>query len=152
LYQSFSPAETAGGSPSFPERNPASAIYNLIKRYLLPRLGLAKPAVDPGAAGSPFDRQVANDVIAAISSVHAYAKNHGADMVILYMDPKSPDMREEEVWARDNLLGWARTEGLPVIRPRLDKAGNPAQLFRDGLHPNAEGNKLIAKVLFDNLH
>jgi hypothetical protein len=54
--------------------------------------------------------------------------------------------------ARERLVNFAKSMGIPLLRPKdqFHRQGGPA-LYRDGIHPNAEGNAVLAKFLSDEL-
>ena len=49
LDQGFEDRTTLDANPSFPSHYPATAIGEVLGRYILPKLGLTKPAADPGS-------------------------------------------------------------------------------------------------------
>ncbi len=149
LFQARTPSETVDVHVSFPSHNPPLAMGELLGRYVLPRLGLVD-VQDPGAkSGAELLDELPNN-LKTIQSMVQLVRNKGAQVVVLYVEQ----------------LGYARAQGgpikageraflqlmqdmnVPLVRPgdALESAGGKL-VFRDHIHPNAQGNAVIATVL-----
>jgi len=148
LFQPYVESTILDKHPAFPSRPPKSAIIEVVTRYVLPRLGLGPTLMDPGAAGSTLDPAAARDVLDAVEKIHEYAMAQGARLIILYMDPARPSDDSRMIAARDRLLAWAQQSSIALVRPELAKRqSEDRRLFRDALHPNEDGNAVIAEEL-----
>lgn len=144
LTQGFAPPALLDTHPNFPSRNPPGALYEIVTRYLAPRLNLTKATVDPGstAAGA---METEAEIQATISSIREMALASGAKFMILYWDMRNPTTAAPD--RRERLFAWARANGVAIVRPQLAQRHDADKLFIDAAHPNAAGNALIAKAL-----
>ena len=131
-------------NPSFPSHSPATALGEIWTRYALPRLGLAQ-AADPGSELTAFAGGNVAAVQAAVAAIDAQVTRAGARLVVLYWDPR--ELRPAAEPARQRLFQWAERQGVPVLRPQLNRRADAGLLFRDAIHPNPRGNARIAGEL-----
>ncbi|MDF0490939.1 GDSL-type esterase/lipase family protein [Sphingomonas sp. H39-1-10] len=150
LGQPFARSDILDNNVSFPTRYPLSALGGFVKRYVLPRVGLAPPSYDPGSTSGKFDPESFAMVLKAVDNIRTEAERHGAKFTILYWDVRDPPTTDV-ISARNVLFSYADRHNIQVFRPYLNKVGQGERFFRDQIHPNAEGNIEIAKVLRDNI-
>lgn len=150
LFQAKSGPDIVGSHHSFPDRQPLLALQEAVTRYVLPAMG--RWTGDPGAV--LYQRSDA-DVRRALSSIERISmmtKRAGANLVVLHVEqPRSLEPGDAlTVWAKRALFRRLSDLEIPLIRaaPAMEQAGG-TRLFRDGLHPTAGGNRVIAKSLFD---
>jgi GDSL-like Lipase/Acylhydrolase family len=136
--------------PGFPDHVPFSAIGELLSRYLWPRLvgSLKDDSPLPDPAGSDAERLAC---LRLLGSTAALMQSGGAKVVFLLM----PEAREFQdatyaAVARRDFLEEAKRLTIPVINPYADLQSsrqhgqNP---FRDAVHPNPLGNRIVAKLV-----
>jgi lysophospholipase L1-like esterase len=146
LYQPAAQSALVGSHPSFPSSAPWLALHELVARYVLPRLFPGEYS-DPGADRLPGPSPVLGEVVEQILSIMRGARAQGAIPVVLYverpglLDSSNPHMQQ----AKTFLFQVLEREHVAVssTREAVDLAGGEA-LFRDGLHPNAGGNRILA--------
>ncbi|MCD8266931.1 MAG: hypothetical protein LUC33_07245, partial [Prevotellaceae bacterium] len=134
-----------GVSASFPDRQYRSAIVELWQRYLLPRITRKKDTADP-------DRQVAEGVgihkagktfNTGFDELKGMADEAGIDMVI-YLHPDQKEMSERRFNEQEEeIIAWAKANGVELTSG-LD-AGESLGTYRDGIHLNAEGQKILGE-------
>ena len=146
LDQPFVGPEILDSNISFPSKNPSSALGELTTRYIMPRLGLGRPTADPGSTADAFDPQRAQKVLGSLDSIRRFANANGAKLIILYWDLVDPAPAGVAA-ARNRMLSYASDHQVVVIRPDLNKNRNGQRYFRDGIHPNVNGNAVIANDL-----
>lgn len=144
LTQGSSSSAILDVNANFPSRNPPGALYEIVTRYLAPRLHLAQAAHDPGStAGADIAPEAG--IQATVQSIRAMAIASGAKFMILYWDMRDPTTTAPD--RRERLFAWARAHGVAIVRPQLAQRPDADKLFIDAAHPNASGNALIAKAL-----
>jgi lysophospholipase L1-like esterase len=148
LFQAEESAAIVGRHPSFPSVSPALAVEELLRRYAMPRLARISSA-DPGT-GEPSGATLASRQ----AEIHAlriaeHLRRLGVIPLVLYVE------RPVQTEAPDPHLTHARSSFFEAMtrhniafrstRDAIERAGGAA-LFRDGLHPNAAGNRILAQV------
>jgi hypothetical protein len=150
LFQVAAPSDIVGAHPSFPEHAPLLGLQELLTRYVTARLFSKPVPFDPGAELSMASLDVTRSVLADVRWILLRARHQGAiPVVVLVESVGTSDQSEEAISqakaALSQLLALMNT---PLIETTKDIAQNGgAALFRDGLHPNAKGNEVIAHVL-----
>jgi len=145
LDQQFVDASILDTNPTFPSRYPATAIGEVLGRYLAPKLGLVKPAVDPGSTPTGVNPEAEAALVPAISQIHAIATAAKARLVIIYWDAHYGPVAPETTAVREKLFAFAQTNHIAVVRPQLNTRPDWNHLFRDNMHPNPAGNSIIAQ-------
>ena len=111
------------------------------------RLGLAKPAADPGSTPTGINPPAEIDVLTTVANIEAIAANSKARLMIMYWDPHYGAAAPETVATREKLFAWAKANGIAIIRPNLTAQPDWKKYFRDQMHPNAAANQIIAEQL-----
>lgn len=148
LFQEMAPASTVGSHPSFPDSRPVLAIEELVQRYLLPRLIPGVASSDPGAGGVEASDAAAarnREDLAAIADI--VAREQGRLLVIFLK--QSDEVQDQRTWGfKRQFRGLLARRGIPVatLDEELQDRGH-AVLYRDGVHPNADGNRAIALLI-----
>jgi hypothetical protein len=138
------------GDYVFPKERPMCATWYVFRRYLLPRLLSLSMSELPPQIRKVNDRYLAN----FDANVAALCKSTGLKhpgMIFLY--PGKMDLlraRHSTEWLpeRKDLEAISSKYGLTLV----DVAQNSAWtelLYRDGVHPSAEGNVVLAKIISD---
>lgn len=140
----------APSDPNFREHAPFSATSELLTRYLWPRLvgGLMGDSLLPVPSNDEGERLAC---LRLLGSTAALIKSRGAVLVFLLM-PEAREFQEPDfaAVAKREFLQEATRLTIPVINPYPDllsskKLGqNP---FRDSIHPNPLGNRIMAKAV-----
>lgn len=150
LSQPMATADLLDHHPSFPSRRPPFALHEFWNRYVLPRI-FRFNADDPGAnQGASVAMMPVKDVETMISEARNRLTVSGARFLVVFVDlpdgKRGPGADPERVI--DRFMGRMQEVRIPVIRPASLLRGNYGEaLFRDGLHPNAQGNRNIARAL-----
>jgi lysophospholipase L1-like esterase len=150
LFQPPAGSDLVGRHPSFPDRAPRFALSELMFRYLLPWIGIGLARVDPGAAGLAPTEAAMERALAALEGLVRESRARDAVPVVMFVEQppplehQDPLTREAKMRMRE-LLGRERVT-LVETAPQVEREGGPA-LFRDGLHPNAAGNAVLAKAV-----
>ena len=147
LTQPFAPENTVG-TISYPDHKPLLGLQELVMRYILPRVAPTLFNVtDPGVnIHQNISQFKAN--LAIIRKMKKDVNADGAKMVVIFM--KQPTFSEPTnpttVFEEHTLFKTLTDLNIPFISPSAEfiKEGD-ANLFRDGVHPNPLGDKLMAK-------
>lgn len=136
--------------PNFPEHVPFSAIGELFSRYAWPRLvgSLKDDSPLPAPANSEAERLAC---LRLLGSTAALIQSRGAKLVFLLM-PETREFQEPDfaAVAKREFLQEAGRLTIPVVNPYPDLLSsrqggqNP---FRDAIHPNPLGNRIMARVV-----
>lgn len=137
-------------NPSFPTHRPMLALGEIMTRYVLPRLGLGGDGADPGASVSGFTGRNTPAVMAAVDQIARQVSAGGGRLVLLYWDTRGVTPPGAAA-ARETLLAQMASRHVPVVRPQMQKAPHAEALFRDQIHPNAQGNEFVAADLAPEL-
>lgn len=153
LFQELAGPETVDGHPSFPSQAPALALEDLVTHYLVPRI-LRRRTADPGAGLSAQLLQEARENIGLLVDMAQRARQAGAIPAVLFIEqPGRYELSDTYTVAAKTLLFAKLTQheiAHADSRQPVERAGGAA-LFRDGLHPNTEGYKVLARVAGDML-
>jgi hypothetical protein len=138
------------GDYVFPKERPVWATWYAFRRYMLPRIFSLNMSELPPPIRKVNDRYLANfDAQVAALAKSAGLKHPG--MIFLYPEKKDLLMaRHSTEWLpeRKDLEAISRKYGLALV----DVAQNSAwtdSLYRDGVHPSAWGNVVLAKIISD---
>lgn len=144
---------------SYPQRAPLSATTELVTRYIWPRISAFASAFH--ATETPKDSQtrreeVSDDLVLDLTAMRSIAEASEAAFDVVVFPNR--DEAGEGAWRRDGrtLLAALRAMGEEprVMLPELSR--NAEFFFRDRLHPNQEGQKLLAETIvelaFDAVH
>tara|TARA_R110000851_G_scaffold71769_2_gene159492 strand:- start:201 stop:1103 length:903 start_codon:yes stop_codon:yes gene_type:complete len=131
-----------GINPSFPNRQYKLAIYELFDRYLLPRLGLRfngkeELGISKKKADSKFN--------SGFNSFYKYGKNKGIPIIIYLHADRNELISNKYNNEGRKIIQFAEENNISIIQD-LNK-GLELDHFRDDIHLNDEGQKLIAKLI-----
>lgn len=146
LFQAAAPSGTVGSHPSFPRVAPFLGLQELLFRYLLPRVLENTLAADPGAIEEGDYGEVVLSVRRILGSMIGAVRSQGTEAVIVLIEhPSRMDRQDIEI---ANLEGLLNSMKVPFARISEHMGGRGGtRLFRDGVHPNPEGNRVIASIL-----
>lgn len=136
--------------PSFPSRRPMLAVEEALTRYLLPRLlGAAGP--DAGVPSQESPEQSAIELsLSALNELIGLARESGADVLVAqYWDlaEMSGPLDEGHGMIRDvaEAAGASVIQVGPAFRDAIARGEQP---FRDVIHPNGTGQRIMEQVLY----
>ena len=136
---SFKPV--VGVRKHFPAEQYASAIVELIDRYVLPRFFEPKTSVDQ-ELGIDKGEEGFNTGFEALKR---YADAQGIPMLI-YLHAERSEIKAGAYNAQgQEIIGHAEANGITLVRD-LDHGASVGEL-RDGIHPNEAGQRRIAGIL-----
>jgi lysophospholipase L1-like esterase len=147
LFQPLAGSDLVGSHPAFPDRAPRFALQELFGRYLLPRLFGGADARDPGAAAPVPGEAATRAPLEAVAAIADLVRARRAVLAVMFVEqPAELEPRGAVVdQAKQRLFTLLRERGVPLARTREAMlAGGGARLLRDGLHPNAAGNLVLA--------
>jgi hypothetical protein len=154
LFQEPAPSSIVGSHQSFPETRPYLAVQDLLHHYLVPMLlaavGLSSDAgADPGVADRKFSEAQAARNRAEVLLIEDVVREQGGRLVVMFLDESMPPHSDEAaVAARTALFTDLASRGVPVLTLRAELAHfDRSELFRDAVHPNPVGNRVIAGVI-----
>jgi hypothetical protein len=149
LFATAPSSLAVGQNRNYPDRLPASAIHEVLQRYLLPAppqpAGLAALAAEPG------DRVGIN--LAAIGMIAEFSQQHQAQLLVLLTpllrEIGSPGSRPYEVAARQRLQDFTQATSLDYIDclPIFNQDQEPAKLYRDHIHLSPIGNQRLSDLI-----
>lgn len=150
LFQEKEGSGIVGVHPSFPDRKPLLALQELWSRYLWPHLGKHLPFVDPGVI---LYSRTHGDIVRNLASFRRIAqlvRQQGAELVVLFVEQAQGIEPEDEVtlYAKSTFLAKLVADGVPFVRSAdaIEREGGTS-LFRDAIHPNAAGNRVLASEI-----
>jgi lysophospholipase L1-like esterase len=153
LFQERAGSEIVDDHPSFPSHAPAFALEDIVMRYLVPRL-MRRSVADPGAGLSAQSLEEAKMNIARLLGMSELATRSGSIPAVLFVEqPDRLEMSDPYTVSAKAMLFEALKQHEIIFldtRDRVESAGG-ALLFRDGLHPNSEGNRVLALVAAEML-
>ena len=143
IFAPKSDPSIVGTSPRHPDKRPLFAIEELIVRYILKREG---EGVNEKTAGS--ENFKANmDSLRKISDI---IKDRNATLLVVYV-PSLTEVREEEgikLGSCDLIHAEAVKLGVPFLDlTEVFRKNKNIKLFRDNIHPDSAGNKVIARAV-----
>lgn len=149
LFQPKASGEIVGHSVSFPEQKPLLALQEGIVRYFIPRFlpGLAAP--EPNLQAAPTKQDLARN-LASLDRIAKLVRARKAKLIVLLVE--QPDEFEPQTplatLSKKMLAQKAKDLNLLYANSKqaFNQAGGP-KLFRDGLHPNSQGNRVMAWVV-----
>lgn len=149
-YDVMSHVPVVGIYPNYPDRQYCLAIWEILDRYLLPRIRaiLCKPQlIDPDAqvvkdAGVAQKSQVFNP---GFNQLLQISKDNKISFVI-YLHPEVGEVENRQYKEGGKLIiDWAESHGVKLISG-LDE-GVTVDMFRDVIHPNEKGQRNLANSL-----
>lgn len=136
-----------GRSASFPDRAPLLATQELVMRYLLPRLGLGGEAASQAKVSDrDADTVVATEALAELLELMDEAN---VGVAVVYW-PRWPEVAGEYEAGYAPLKAAVEQGGVPMIEARRFLEGKEG-VYRDVIHPNAQGQKILAEVIAEAL-
>jgi lysophospholipase L1-like esterase len=168
LLQETSTGELVGADPNYPEHNPATAVGELLNRYLIPRLlnqEAPSTAEAPSAASvTENDSQFAKNM-GEFSKEVALLRQTGASVMVLHAPNRAEVVADGGPFESDydryrrSFKEFAAQLHVVVVDLPAEWRGlaEVSKYFRDSVHLTISGNRAVAarlateiKSLFDN--
>jgi GDSL-like Lipase/Acylhydrolase family len=149
LFATAPSSLVVGQDRNYPDRLPASAIQEVLQRYLLPPP--PQPAKLQALAAEPGDRVGIN--LAAIAAIAEFSQQHQAQLLVLLTpllrEIGSPGSRDYEVIARQRLQDFTQATSLDYIDclPIFNQDREPGKLYRDHIHLSPAGNQRLSNLI-----
>lgn len=145
-YDNMDFKKIVGVNESFPSKQYAFAIQELLERYLLPRLGFTSEnsSGDPSVLGIN-KQQDGSKFNSGFSSFLAYSETHNIRLTI-YLHAELSELKNGHYNAQgQEIIQFAETHHIPLIK-ELDSDMTPAD-FRDFIHLNESGQRKLARII-----
>jgi hypothetical protein len=136
----------AAGAAGFPTKNPWTAIGETWSRYVEPRL-MGYVVSDPGTSepGAAELAERTKENLALYGEAQAFCEAHGAKMGLVYI-PFPGWTKEQIEGAEETLKAWAGAHGVAFVDVTERYCAEPlAKISKDGIHPTAYGDEVIAE-------
>ena len=150
LFQEMALSSIVDSHPSFPSRVSRLASEELIVRYFLPRLFPSLVVQDPGTNGTQPSAAAAQRSVERVVAMSEFAARAGAQSIVLQVEQPAPFEPNDEITRRAKALleHVLRDRGVPLIETAdLIAAHGGGVLFRDPIHPNPQGNRVLARAV-----
>lgn len=152
LAQRKSLADKVGKDASLPDRRPALAIGELVFRYGLPRI--TAMVAEPLRFKGPTEEDH-RTCLRVLEKMIGLVRSQGAEPVVLL----TPDREELEAPGRSErwrahlkeLVAQTRTAFVDMLERFRAEADLGLGAFRDGVHPNERGNRLMARAVAERI-
>jgi hypothetical protein len=128
--------------PSYPSKQYKSAIYELIDRYLIPRV-FTKQKKDEG------DHIVKGDIFnPGFLSFYNYTQEKNIPLFI-YLHPDKKELTERKYDTQgDEIMKFCKDHNIPLLK---GIEYEDESCFRDGIHLNEHGQRILANVLLPEI-
>ncbi|MCE2946081.1 MAG: SGNH/GDSL hydrolase family protein [bacterium] len=150
MHQRKASAAVLDVNPGFPSRYPVLACAYVMRRYILPRLGLRPNVLDPGVAAEIHTEADIERSIHVLDRFLSHVMGTGARLMIVHVAQPSTyePVTELTTFAKARLRAWTQANGVRLVSMEpVMKEGGDSALFRDVMHPNEKGYLLIAQTL-----
>jgi lysophospholipase L1-like esterase len=155
LVQRPAAAEVVGRHPQFPDRSPALALQAMASRLWVK---LVRDRHDSDGtntdSNSAYTRADADRVNRTVDRLIEMIRIARAEPLILFVEqPAALEPRDELTeYAKAELTRLADRHQVRIVHtaPALDRQGGTAN-YRDAVHPNEAGNRILAELLADAL-
>lgn len=152
IFQEITKSEIIDTHPAFPSHRPTFAIENLLSRYIIPKI-LRENLSDPGVNKSKTSKNTPIENIKTLQEIVNEFKKNGAIPIILFIDEEQENS-QDEVYKKDKQLFIEKTKEITpnFIRPFYEiEAPKRSIYFKDRVHPNEQGNVIIAKSIMEKI-
>jgi hypothetical protein len=127
--------------PSFPSKQYLSAIYELIHRYLIPRIIKKKTEeTDHIVKGTVFN--------SGFLSFHNYTQEKNIPLLV-YLHPDKQEILDGKYdYQGDEIIRFCNNNNIPLIKGLMYE---DVSCFRDGIHLNEHGQRVLANTLLPEI-
>lgn len=147
LFQPFAGPDIVGTHPSFPAHQPYSAIGAMFQRYFLPRLFLGLGYEDPGVGELEWSDAAAADARADVMAIIGLSRRLGMHPLVVFNEQGNDTATDTTLTAAKRRMFSTLTDsGVEIVTlgDEVETYGR-REMFRDGVHPNEMGYRLIAE-------
>lgn len=147
-------APVVGVHVSFPDHKPLLALQELIVRYLLPRLAQESAGDAAVPSEAPAEQKDIDRCLRDLRELIEIARSRGVSVIVAQYLERS-EMSAEPRTGHDLIKQVAEQSGADVVQfgPAFREAYQAGRApFRDTIHPNPVGQKLMADVLYGPLY
>jgi lysophospholipase L1-like esterase len=151
LFQTTVSSSLVDHHPAFPSHPPTLGLEQALRRYLLPRIAPAWSASDPGTQVADRDVQFARRSIGRLLDMARFIRAGGATPIVVHVEQPQTLEADDAVTmaAKEELRGTLNVAEIPFVS--AGPAMRDGNFFRDGLHPNAAGNRILAKLVAEQI-
>lgn len=154
LHQDFVTSDVVDSQATFPSAHPGTALGYLFARFVKPRLNRLS-SNDPGVDAVSRESEDLRRSLAHLDAILALVRRAGASlMVVLVEQPEKHEPKDAYAnAAKLALASWARENDVPLVltADRLSRGAGHEDNFRDVIHPNETGNRILAQCVFQEL-
>ena len=150
----FQPKSTADkvGTINLPNKNPPSAIYELLNRYIIHKyiLSLEKDAVSSDETTLSTDNQFKRNLNYLLQIIKLTEVNNKKLIVVItpYRNELDKEINQDE---RKEIIDILEENDIPYINLLNQELDLMKTHFRDTIHFNEEGNKIVAHTILELL-
>jgi len=150
MHQRMAGASVLDTHLAFPSRPPVFATGYVWRRYVLRKLGLRPKLNDPGVVVQPSSAADIHRSVAVLERIAAHVRRAGARLLVVHVAQPGPlePVDDLTALAKSRLRDWAALSGVTLVslEDTMNASGGVA-LFRDSIHPNEQGNRVIAQTV-----
>ncbi len=154
LFQEMAPSSIVGSHPSFPDKRPLLALQDAMQHYVLPQVFHVGESHDPGVADPGVADGAASDAQAALNrdevlTIDKIVRQQGSRLLVLFLTQASDsDLDTRTLGAKRRLFAALAAQRVPALTldAEIKRYGRNA-LYRDDVHPNPAGNRVIAAAI-----
>jgi hypothetical protein len=127
-------------NPSYPFKQYLFAIYELVDRYLIPRIFAKKEEADHIVKGNVFN--------SGFLLFYHYAQENGIPFFI-YLHPDRKEMQERKYdYQGDEIIKFCVDNNIPLLK---GIEYEDESCYRDGIHLDEHGQKILANILLQEI-
>jgi len=149
-YDNMDFEKVVGKNAGFPDKQYKSAIYELLDRYLLPRLSMrSEHSTDKESELGINKKKIGSSFNSGFKSFSIYTQKHNIPFII-FLHAETKELKAGKYNEEgQEIIQFAREQNLPIIEDL--KNGLEASDFRDGIHLNEKGQKKLSKMVLEFL-
>ena len=149
VYDTMSFEKIVGVNPSFPEKQYPFALYELVDKYLLPKL-IKRTSKNTSKDGRGIDKKTENSVFnPGISNLYQYAKSKNIPFLI-YLHADRDEFDNKRYSEEGQLLiTFCNENNIPLVKELDYNIGKEA--YRDGIHLTDLGQGKMFEILKDKI-
>ena len=140
------------GTLSYPDHKPLLALTELVNRYLWPRIAAKVFPHRASEAYRPVNSAIFDDNLRIITAMIDESQHQGAKVELLIVPfadeikPGYKDARDVDL-ARERIKTLCLAKHVTLIDSRPVLSQSRLKIYRDEVHPNEAGNKIMADEL-----
>ncbi|QXP66971.1 hypothetical protein [Polaribacter sp. AHE13PA] len=144
-YDNMDFKKIIGINKSFPNKQYFSSIYEIVDRYLLPRLKRTKKKVTNNSLG--INKKKKNSKFnSGFNAIYSYSKTNNIPLVI-YLHAESEEVKKGSYNEQGKeIIKFASQNNIELL---LDIKESSTLDFRDKIHFNESGQKKMAEIIFN---